>query len=155
VSRGVPTSLYGIINKSDDTSRNNDVCNVRQGVDNIFVFDPHGARWNPTAFASFFMRLACCQGHWHDVGQRSRLVITKEVIRDFFKLAIPSHAPFPGIAIAPVLESIILVRARSAPLHIHVRIIGEFEFDRVCWDLRLFGFVARLGVVVIAFRILD
>lgn len=106
--------------------RRNLLGNVRHGVNDSLVADPHVARGNPVARHLVGLDLVRASALGHDDGHGLRLSIAEQVEGSLAQGLV--HDPAPCVAVSPPLEVVLLAWAAH---NVHAGVVAKLQLERV------------------------
>lgn len=97
-------SLDAVVHESHETRSDNNVRNIILHANQPFIANPHGARRDPTTFASLFLLLRRAQELGNDLGQDLVGARFEEIVRSRDILSGLLDSPLPLIGLSPIFK---------------------------------------------------
>lgn len=134
----LPSFFDAIIDESDKSCTDNDVCHVSDGVNDAVVTDPHVTGSDPGTSHLVVEHLVGAAHLGNDMSDGGSVSVTDKVIGHHVEILVDDT--LPSVLVTPPLEFVPLVGSTSSSCHIDVCIVAEFKLDPVG------GYEARLGL---------
>lgn len=124
----LPSLFDAIVNECHEASGHDNVCDVRHGIEDRLIGDPHEAGRHPATGALVSEDLAWRSRLGDNMGNGAvGIAVTYEVER--YKAELLIDRPLPQVTMAPPVELVALVLALASPVDVDTRIVAELEFD--------------------------
>lgn len=125
----VPSVLDAVIYEGDEAGGDEDVCYVRDCVDDGLVGDQEMARRDPASSPFIRVDLVWAPRLGRDVRHRQAMSIPDQVVRNRGEVLVED--PLPRVGVSPPLEAVLRAVLALMPGHVYAGVVAELELDGV------------------------